>query len=317
MVKNKRIDTKIMVLLTLLVALIVISIIMTSGTFVSLNNIRNVLQTTVTVSLLTIGAGMLMIGGYVDLSLGAIGTFGALVTAFMLRAGVFWLFALLIGLAGASLFGIFNATLITYLKIPAFIATLATSSIAQGFGSMVCEGVQIPIKNTAVQTLGGGRMFGYFPYALIISLVLLLVYGIMLKRTAFGRSIYLVGCNAEAARLCGMNPRRVSYILFINASCLAALAGTLLAGRLKYANSQCITGSQYDGITAGVLGGISVGGGTGGMGGALIGILILNCFENLTTLIGLSSYWQEIASGLLLLVALLADFVIMTRKRSR
>ena len=317
MTRKKFLSSKMAILLALLIVLIIVSAIITSGSFITLNNIRNILQTTVTVSLLTIGSGMLMISGQIDLSLGAIGTFGALVTATMLQFNVVWILALIIGMAAAALFGILNASLVTLLNLPSFIATLATASIAQGFGAMVCNGAQISVKNKVIQELGGGRMFDYFPYALFVSLLLLLIYGIILKRTAFGRSIYMVGGNAEAARLCGMNPRRLTFVLFINASCLAALAGTLLTGRLKYANTQCITGSQFDGITAAILGGISMGGGTGGMGGALIGILILNCFENMTTLIGLNTYWLTIMSGLLLLVALLADFAVTAKNRNK
>ena len=139
----------------------------------------------------------------------------------------------------------------------------------------------------------------------------------MLKKTAFGRNIYMVGNNPEASRLCGLHPKKVSYTLFINAAVLAVLAGILVAGRLKNANSTLLTGCQFDGITAAILGGVSMGGGTGGMGGALIGILILNCFDNGTTVIGMDSYWQSIASGMLLVIALLADYLLSSRKKSR
>lgn len=314
---KKQINTKMLVLLCLLIGEVIIFGIISGGKLLSVNNTRNILESTTTVSLLAIGSALLMISGEIDLSLGAVGTLGALVTAYCMHAGMAWLPALLAGVLVGALCGACTAALVNYLNIPSFVATLAMASVAQGFGSMVCGGSQINIKDKVIRTLGSGKMFNYFPYALIISLVLLLIYGIMLKKTAFGRSIYMVGGNREAARLCGLNPKRISFILFINAAILATLASTLVAGKLKIANPRLTTLSQFDGLTAAILGGVSLGGGVGGMGGTLIGILILNCFENATTVVGMNSYWQTIASGLLLIVALLVDFLISKRQEKR
>lgn len=314
---KKRISTKMLVLLCLLIGEIVIFGIISGGKLLSVNNIRNILESTTTVSLLAIGSALLMISGEIDLSLGAVGTLGALVVAYCMQAGLPWLPALLIGVLIGVVCGACTAALVNFLNIPSFVATLAMASIAQGFGSMVCGGSQISVKNKVIRTLGSGKLFDYLPYALIISLVLLLVYGIMLKKTAFGRSIYMVGGNREASRLCGLNPKRVSFTLFINAAILATLASTLVVSKLKIANPRLTTLCQFDGLTAAILGGVSLGGGTGGMGGTLIGILILNCFDNATTVVGMNSYWQTIAKGLLLIVALFVDFLISARDRDK
>ena len=315
--KTKRISTKMIVLLVILAVIIVVFEILSAGNLITPNNLRNILESTTTVTLLTIGSALLMISGQIDLSLGASGTFGALVAATMLANGMFWLIALIVGIAFGALFGLANAALVSELKLPSFIVTLAMASIANGLSAMMCSGAQITVKDPVILTLGGGRIFDYLPIALVISLLLLLVYGIMLKKTESGRKIYLVGANKEAARLCGINPKRVTYLLFINAGALAALCGILVGGKLKYVNTMCISGQQFSGITASILGGISMGGGTGGMGCALIGILILNFFKNGLTLAGLSSYWQDIFGGLLFIFALLADFLVLARRNSK
>lgn len=309
-------DSKLTILSLLLLGMIIVFEILSKGKAITPNNIRNILEQTTTVSLLAIGAATLMISGQIDLSLGGIGTFGALVTARLLLANIPFALALLVGLASGALFGLLNSFLVNYVNLPSFIVTIATANVAQGFGAMVCGGSQIRITNQALTVLGGGKMFNYFPYALIVSLALLFIYGIMLNRTTFGRSIYMVGENATAARLCGLNAKKISMILFVNAGCLATLAGVLVSGKLKFANASLITGSQFDGITASILGGVSMGGGTGGMFGALIGILILNVFENGTTLVGMNTYWQDIAAGLLLVVALLLDYLVTVRKQT-
>jgi ribose/xylose/arabinose/galactoside ABC-type transport system permease subunit len=305
-----------MLTLILLLAVVVgVFTIMSKGQLLNPKNIRNILQSITLVSLLTIGAGMLMIGGYVDLSLGGIGTMAALITAYALRAGAPWYLALIIGLVAGAVTGAFNAVLINELRFQPFIATLATASITQGLGYIVNHGQQIDIDNPVFNFIGTQRIADFIPYSIIISLVLLAVYGVMLKNTKFGRSMYLVGGNPQASLLSGLHPKRVSYILFINAGVLSSLAGILLAARLKTANTTGIVNQQFSGMTAAILGGISFGGGSGGMGGALIGILILNCFNNGMTIVRVTPYWQTVASGALLLIALAIDFLRISRTK--
>ena len=307
--------SKMFALLVLLAAIVIFFSITSSGAFLRLTNIRNILQATVVVSLLTIGSGMLMISGQIDLSLGGIGTMCAMLAAYLMRAGAPWHISMLTAIVLGGVCGLFNAVLVNELNFQSFIATLATASITQGFMAVISKGGQIDILDRAFNSIGGSRFLnGLVPYSLLISLVALVLYGVMLKNTKFGRSIYLVGGSPEASRLAGLRPRRISYILFMNAGALSAVAGMMLAGRLKTANTVGITGSQFAGITAAVLGGISFGGGSGGMGGALVGILILGSFNNGMTVINVPPYWQTVASGTLLLIALAADFISMKRR---
>lgn len=314
---KKIVRSKMFTLVILLAAIVLVYTILSGGAFLRARNIRNILQSTTVVSLMTIGAGLLMISGYIDLSLGGTGTMCAMLMAYLLRANLPWYAAVILALACGGVAGAFNAFCVNELNFQPFIATLATALVTQGIGSIISGGINIDISNPLLTFIGGERIFDFIPYSLVISLFALLVYGVILKQTKFGRSIYLVGGNADAARLAGIRPKRISYILFINAGCFAALAGILLSARLKTANVTGVTNSQFTGITASILGGISFGGGSGGMGGALIGILILNCFSNGMTIIDVNPYWQTVASGLLLIFALTADVLNERRNKGR
>jgi len=304
------VHTKIFTLLVLLTLMIVVFTVISNGAFLNPPNIRHILQATVVISLLTIGAGMLLIAGYIDLSLGGIGSMCAMMAAYLLRTGSPWFVAAAAAIALGGLCGLVNAVMVNEFRFQSFIATLATASITQGFTAVISGGRHIDIFDRTFNFIGGARILNNMvPISLIISLLLLILYGIALKNTKFGRSVYLVGGNTDASRLVGLRPKRISYMLFINAGVLAAVAGMLLAGRMMTANQIGITGSQFAGLTAAILGGISLGGGTGGMGGALIGILILSGFNNGMTVVNVPPHWQTVASGAILLIALTADFI--------
>lgn len=306
--------SKLFTLFILLVVIIVGFAIASGGRTLKIRNIRNILQSITVVSLLAIGAGMLLIGGQVDLSLAGIGTMGAMVVAALLRAEVAWPIALIAALVTCAACGAINAFMVNQMRFPTFIATLAMASVAQGVGYIISQGKQIDIKHPVFSFIGTQRIAEFIPYSIIISLLALLIYGIILKKSKFGRSIYLCGGNPEAARLTGLKPVKVSYALFINAAVLAGVAGIMLASRLKAATCDGIAAQQFTGLTAAILGGISFGGGAGGMGGALVGILILNCFDNGMQVIGVPTYWQTVASGLLLIAALTFDYFTTIRK---
>lgn len=314
---KKIVRSKMFTLVVLLFIIVLVYTILSGGSFLGLRNIRNILQSTTIVSLMTIGAGLLMISGYIDLSLGGTGTMCAMLMAFLLSVGAPWYVAVILAIALGGVAGAFNAFCVNELGFQPFIATLATALVTQGIGSIISGGMSISVSDPVITFIGSERVFDFVPYSLIISLLALLIYGVILKQTRFGRSIYLVGGNKDAARLAGIRPKRISYILFMNAGCFAALAGIMLAARLKTSNVTGVTNSQFTGITASILGGISFGGGSGGMGGALIGILILNCFSNGMTIIDVNPYWQTVASGLLLILALTADAINERRHISK
>lgn len=305
-------------LILMLLIVIVLFTALTGGMFVNPINIRNILNSMVIVSFLTIGEGMLIIYGNIDLSSGTVGTMCSLIMAIFLTdfGFPFWLAVIAAVIAG-MIVGVINATLIVKFRFQPFIATLAVSSVAEGLSNILGNASAIEVKNDVLNFIGSHRIFdNMIPIAVLIALVFMAVYGFILAKTKFGRTIYLCGGNREAARLVGINPNRICYILFMNMGALSAISGCLLAFRMKSATVTGIMGNQFSGVTAAILGGISFGGGSGSMLGAFFGLLLLNCFNNGMTLVGLDPYWQTVASGAILLLALIIDYYSTKSKKA-
>ncbi|MDR2486529.1 MAG: ABC transporter permease [Clostridiales Family XIII bacterium] len=309
--------SKLFVLLAFLALLTIVFSVLTEGQFVALLNISNIFQTTSVIGLLAVGAGALMIAGHIDLSAGGVGTMCALLCAVMVRDGAPWWVGVLVSTLLGGLIGLLNAFLINKLHFQSFIATLAMAQVTEGLSYLICNSRPVPVLDEVLTFVGGGRFFGYIPYSVVLIVAAFVVYALLLNRTRFGRSVYLVGANPEASRLAGLRPKRLMYALFANSGALAAIAGILLMSRVGSANATGITKNQFSGITAAVLGGISFGGGIGGMSGAFVGLLILGSFNNAMTLLGMDAYLQTTASGALLVVALMVDFFVVRRGRQR
>jgi ribose/xylose/arabinose/galactoside ABC-type transport system permease subunit len=306
---RKFLGTKIFTLLLILLIIVIIFAVFSKGAFLQWKNIRSIVNNMVVVTFLTVGASLLLISGNIDLSTGAIGTLCGIILSKLLANGIPWPTALIVSLATGAAFGTFNAVLINELRFQAFIATMAVASITQGLTYVVSDAQSIKIKDAAMVALGSKEILGVIPVTIVVALAAFLIYGIILNKTKFGRSIFLIGGNWHAARLSGLHPKKISYILFINSGTLGGLAGILLAARLRTGTVQGIINSQFSGMTAAILGGVSFGGGVGGLGGVFIGLLILNSFNNGTMVIGVTTYWQTVASGLLLFLALTFDWI--------
>lgn len=296
-------------LLIVLILLIAIFGITTKGNFFRMANIRSILNAMTLVIFLAIGASFLMIYGGIDLSAGNVGTFAACVmTTLVVYNGLPSWIGYFLAIAIGAAMGLCNAFMVQELKFQPFIATMAMSSVAQGFTYVVTKGINITVKDNLITFLGTKKIFGNaIPFSMLIALIFLLVYGILLSRSKFGRKIYLCGGNRQAARLAGINSKKLGYIMFANSGALAAIAGSLAMSRMKEASVSGIGGLQFNGITAAMLGGISFGGGSGNMLGCFVGMLILNTFNNGMNLLGINSYVQTVFSGVLLLIALTID----------
>lgn len=300
-------------LIVIWVAIIVLFTIINKN-YVSTDNIRNILNAASLSGTIAIGMSMLLISGQIDLSAGATGMLGGIIIAFLLKTGMPWVPALLVTLLFGCAIGLFNAFLANVMHFMTFISTLALMTILQGIGLVVTNAQNIAVSNRTFWALGSTNVFGIIPLPFFIMLLLFAIYGFILSSTRFGRRMFMCGGNWQAARLAGINPKKIHLILFMNNSAIACLAGSLMTARMHMASPTAVIGSEMTGITAAVLGGVSFTGGSGGMFGAFIGLLLLNSFTNGLVVIGLDSYWQIVASGLLLIAALMVDFL---RERAR
>ncbi|GMQ61827.1 ABC transporter permease [Vallitalea maricola] len=299
----------------LLIALIVMIAVFSlfNKHFFSYKNMINILIAASLTGLVAVGETYLVIAGLVDLSAGSVAAFGSVLAAVVLSStGNVFVTVVIVILAGI-LIGIFNAVTVNSLKLEPFIATLASMSIVRGLAYIICNGKPVFITNNSFLKLGSQRIFG-IPVPVIILIISFIIFGVILSKTRFGRSIYVVGGNKEAARLAGLNPKRITLILYMVNGALAALGGALLAARMNSGQPAASVGLEFDAITAAVLGGTAFSGGVGTIFGTVLGVFILQGFNTGLIMLNVPTFWQYVARGLLLLIALTFDFL---RKRRR
>lgn len=295
--------------LVIAIALVVAVFTLINSNFLGENNLKGIANAASVSGTLAVGLGCLLISGNVDLAAGAEGMMGGVLAALMIRAGVPWPVAIVIALLFGAAAGAFNALLVNKFNFMAFIATIGMSSVYKGLGYVITKSENVAIHSdyASFYKIGSATLFK-IPVPFIITLVLFIVYGVILARTRFGRTVYMCGGNQQAARLAGINPKRITTILFINCGVISSLCGVVLASRMHLGSPNSVLGSEMDGITAAVLGGIAFSGGSGGMFGCFLGLVLINCFKNGLNVIGMQAYWQTFAQGILLLLALTLDY---------
>ena len=294
-------------LMIALISMIIIFHFLTGGKFFTSKNVINILIASAIVGLVTIGESFLLISGQVDLSPGSVAAFSGVLVALLLSNGFnLWIAIVLVIMAG-MLIGVFNSFLVTKLKFEPFIGTLATMSIFRGFAFILCGGKAIFVTNAAFLKMGVGRFFG-IPIPVLIFFVMFIIFALVSAKTRFGRSVYMVGGNANAARLAGINAFWLRTRLYMLTSAFAALGGIILAARMSSGQPSASVGLEFDAVTAAVLGGIAMSGGIGSLTGSLIGLFILQGFNNGLMMLNVQSFWQTVARGVLLIAALSFDF---------
>lgn len=304
-IKIKKSD-KLALIIALLVMVIVFTVLKPS--FLTYNNLINILVASSIVGLVAVGETFLMIAGQIDMSPGSVSAFSGVLAALLLKQGVPAAVTILIVLVMGALIGTLNATLVVRLEINFFIATLATQSIFRGLAYIICGGKSIAVTNPAFLKIGITNVFG-IPLPVIIFLLVIIVFGIILARTRFGKSVYMIGGNRVAARLAGIQGKKNTTLLFILSSMLAALGGAILASRMNSGQPSASEGLEFDAVTGVVLGGVAMSGGIGTMGGVAIGLMIMQGFANGLQVLNVQSFWQKVAKGLLLIAALSFDYL--------
>jgi len=301
----------------LLAALVVIMIVfqtLTGGKYLSQANIINILIAMAVVGLVTIGESFLLITGKVDLSPGSVAAFSGVLAAILLNTGMSMYLVIPVVMALGMIIGWVNALLVNKLKLEAFIATLATMSVFRGMAYIICGGKAIFLTDKAFLKFGAGRFLG-IPIPVLIFAVIFVLFIVVLARTRFGRNVYMVGGNAVASRLTGINSEKLLTKLFMMTSALAALGGCIMAARMSSGQPMSCEGLEFDAVTAAVLGGVAMSGGVGTLGGALIGLFIMQGFNNGLMMLNVPSFWQTVSRGLLLIAALSFDFVRSRRAK--
>lgn len=275
--------------------------------FFTFDNVIAVLRQLSIYGVVGIGMGVLLLNGYLDLTVGSIvGFCGVLVAMLMTQFGFpVWAAIILTLLAGAAI-GAFNGTVITVTGIPPFIFTLAMTAAYRGIIYLITGGKTISGFSDGFLAIGRKSLLK-IPVPVIIFFIVLFIVWFILNKTTFGRSVYICGGNPMAARYSGLNVKRTAIISYAICGMTAAIAGIILASKL--ASAQPTLGNSYEmeAISVAAIGGISLAGGVGSITGVLLGALILGVIDNGMIMMGITSYWQMVVKGVVIVAAVIFD----------
>jgi ribose transport system permease protein len=271
-------------------------------------NLLNVLRQVAMYGILGIGMTFVILTKGIDLSVGSTVALAGVVGALMMGTGYpIWL-SMLACLGLGVLVGAVNGIGVSYWRIPAFIMTLGTMVMVRGFALMAADGGTISLGNAgdAFFWLGGGYVLG-IPTPIYIFVAVCVIAGVILKLTAFGRAIYAVGSNEEAARLSGINVPVVIFGVYVICGFLAALSGLIFLSRLTVGDPNSGLGLELEAITIAVIGGTSLFGGEGGVLGTIGGAMVLAIIANVLNLAGVSPFSQQVVKGAIIILAVLLE----------
>ena len=307
-----------------LIALLVLVAILgfASEHFFSIDNFLNIARQSSFTAIVAVGQTVVIITGGIDLSIAAIAALSASVTAVLLTQAVeiggiaigpmHPAIAIPIGILVGIVAGLLNGWTIARFKIPDFVATLGTMTIFRGVALLVTDGLPVPSFNTAAELprallwLGGGDIAG-IPASALIALLAGALGWYVLRYTTFGRSVYAVGGNRQAALVSGISIERTKIIAYGFSGLMAAIAGLVMMGRLNSANALMAEGEELRSIAAVVIGGTNLFGGEGGVIGSLLGAIIIGVLGNGLNLLNVSPFWQRIAQGLVIILVVVFD----------
>ncbi len=304
--------------LIILGAIVLVFILFTvlNKNYFSWTNIINILVAATLTGSIAIGHTFLIISGENDLGPGSYAGFSGVLLGVLLDKGFHPLVAIAIIIGIAICIGCFNSFNINVIGLTAFIGTFISQSIFRGLAFIICHGKSMRIVHPILTAIGKARAFNAIPWNVIVLLILFVIFGFILAKTRFGRSIYAIGGNREAARLAGLNGKKIKTILFIMVAILSSLGGVVLACRMNVGAPAACMGSEFDSITAVIIGGTSFAGGVGNMIGSFLGMILIQSFNTGLTMVQIDTYWQYVARGVLLLLALSMDRYT-TKKRER
>ncbi|WP_432514565.1 ABC transporter permease [Kineococcus sp. SYSU DK001] len=290
--------------LLVLLVVMVVALQVSTGSALAWPNLRGVLLDAAVIAVVAVPSAVLVICGYIDLSVGSTLALGGVVAGKVMAGGDGNpVVAVVLAVALGALVGLVNGVLSTHLGLSSFIVTLGSLTAVRGAAQLVSP---LPVNTfgDAFGFLGVGTLAGV-PLAVWLAVVALVVAGVVLTCTPVGRHVYAIGVNREAAFLSGVSVRRVPLVVFVLSGAAAAFAGVVTVARLNSAPAgQLGLGFELQVLTAVLLGGVALTGGEGGMFGVAIGVLFLGVLRNGLTLLDVTTFWQSVASGLALVAAI-------------
>ena len=289
-----------------LIALVVFFSIASKGRFASPENLLTVARQVSMTVIVGVGVTFIMITGNIDLAVGSYLALSGIFLANAILLGVPWWLSVVMAMVVLGMVQFLIGTTIAKQGLSSLIVTLAMLSVARGVALSWSGGKPVYIESKAFMQIGNGY-WGPIPIPVIIAACVLVIGQFVLRKTRFGRYVYAVGGNAEAARSSGINTDRIRIAVFIISGCLTALAGAIMAARLFSGSPVAGQGFELDVIASIVIGGTSLNGGVGNMVGTLIGAFLVGAISNGLTILGVEYYYQLMAKGAIIYIAVLID----------
>ncbi len=290
----------------IILVIVVVCIFMTfrSSNFMTTNNILNILRQISVYGILACGMAFAMMTGGIDLTVGATAGVAGAIAALMITNGTNMVFAIVVSLLSGAVMGWLAGITIAHTGIPPFIMTLGLQITFRGVCYLVCEGKPIGNLPEGFTFLGLGNLFG-IPVPIYFMILAFIIVGIILSKTSFGRSVYAVGGNYQAAYHSGINAKRVLTFAYIISGICAALAGVILTARNASAQPTAGNTFETEAIAACAMGGVSFSGGKGAVPGIFFGALLMGIINNAMNLMYISSYWQQVVKGIIIIASVL------------
>jgi len=306
-------------LIMLLIIFIVISAVL-SPNFLTLNNFLNLLQQASIPGVVAIAMTLVVLLGGIDLSVGSVLAFSGMITSMVVLnvsgpGGI--ILGFIVGLIVSSLMGLITGLLISRFRLPDFIASLAMMEIARGAALLTTSGNPVFGLSMEFNKIGGGFIFDKLANTAVMWIILTIIFALILKYTVSGRSLFAIGGNYEAAMLSGIKTKRNYTLAYVLSGLLAGFAGILTASWMSTGQPTAGNGYELDAIAASVIGGASLSGGKGSVIGTFGGVFLLQIITNIFNLVGLPSYYQRIAKGVIIILALLLNSFVASEKTKK
>lgn len=313
---SKKIDISKYIVYIIFVLCLIIFGIWLKGSFFSLSNLLNITRQAGAVSVMAIGMVFVIGLGHIDLSIGSVVALSSLITAYILRDTGNPILAVIVAIGFGAIVGLFNGLCVTTIGMPAFLTTLGSQAILTGIAMWISATKAVPITHKGFLFWFGSGTIGQVPILLFWTVGATVVGYIVLNNTSYGRKILATGGNATSAKYSGVRVNKITVLAFIYNGCLAAIAGTLYAGRAHSARWDFGSGVEMNVIAAVVLGGTAMSGGTGSAIGALIGSFLIMMIDNGLVIGGLGVAQQTFMRGIIIILAVALSEIGRMKKRA-
>lgn len=296
----------------LFLVVIIVFFSLMSDAFLTFNNFIIILRQVSIIGICAFGEAFIVISGGIDLSVGSVVALSGVISAVLSKFfGIPLPLAFIVGIAAGGVCGFLNGTLVTKVKIPPIIVTLGTLTIIRGVAFIIVGGNTVFGMPEKFRELGRGYI-GFIPIPVLIMIIIFIIFFVILNNLSFGRYIYAIGSNEEAAVISGINVNKIKTLVFTIGGLTAGLGGIILASRLDSGQAATAEGLEIDVLTAVVLGGVSIAGGKGRLESVFVGVLIIGILANGLVLLNVQHFYQLVIKGSVLLLAVSLD---VTRKR--